>query len=226
MHVTSGATYVASYFSPDGSYSADTGFFDAAFDAAPLHASGGSNGVYAYTAAGALPTTTTSANTNYGADVVFVRSDQTPPTVTTVAPVDGADAVDPGTRVTASFDEPIDASTVVGATFQLRDGAGALVPADVTYDAATRTAILRPRAPLAGFVTYRATLKGGAAGIGDAADNALAGDRTWSFTTGLSLIGTAPGGEVTSSSSGSGARAPEPAAAGRSPPPDSVRTSP
>jgi N,N-dimethylformamidase beta subunit-like, C-terminal/Domain of unknown function (DUF4082)/Bacterial Ig-like domain/Bacterial Ig domain len=206
VHVTSGATYVASYFVPGntGGYSADPGFFDTPLDAAPLHAPATTNGMYAYGVGtqGGFPTQTFQA-TNYGADVVFVRADQTAPKVTAVAPADGAGAVDPGTPVTAAFDEPIDASTVAGATFQLRDGAGNLVPADVAYDAATRTAILRPKAALAGFVTYRATVKGGGAGIGDLAGNALAADRNWSFTTGLSLTGPT-GGEVMSSNSGSG----------------------
>jgi hypothetical protein len=202
VHVTSGASYVASYFVPrDSGYSADPGFFDTPLDAAPLHAPAGTNGVFSYPSG--FPNSAFQA-TNYGADVEFVRIDQTAPKITTFAPGDGAGAVDPGTTLTAGFDEAIDASTVAGATFQLRDGAGALVPADVTYDAATRTAILRPKAPLAGFVTYRATVKGGAAGIGDAAGNALVGDRTWSFTTGLSLTGPT-GGEVRSSGSGSGA---------------------
>ena len=206
VHVTKDTTYVASYYSSDGSYSAAPGFFTTAFDAAPLHAPASPNGVYVY--GGGFPTQTTAANANYAADVVFVRTDQTPPKVTGIAPTDGAGAVDPGTQVTAGFDEPLDASTVVGATFQLRDGAGALVPADVVYDAATRTAILRPRAPLAGLITYRATVKGGALGVSDAAGNALAQDRTWSFTTALALSGPTVGGESSGSTSvpgGSGA---------------------
>jgi len=199
VHLIAGNTYVASYLSSDGTYSAAAGFFNAPFDAAPLHAPASSNGVYVY--GGGNPTQTTAANSNYGADVVFVRADQTPPKVTAVAPADGAGAVDPSTAVTAGVDEPVDVSTVAGATFQLRDGAGALVPADVTYDAATRTATLRPRAPLAGLITYRATVKGGPAGVSDAAGNPLAQDRTWSFTTGLPLTGPTVGGESTGSSS-------------------------
>jgi hypothetical protein len=85
------------------------------------------------------------------------------------------------------------------ASFRLHDEAGTAVPAVVTYDAATRTAILRPAAPLAGLVTYRATLKGGLAGVGDVAGNPLAHDRTWSFTTAVGPTGSpvakrSPGG--------------------------------
>jgi hypothetical protein len=207
VHVTRNTTYVVSYFASNGGYSADTGFFASAFDAAPLHAPADTaskpNGVFVYTGTGGFPNMPSGA-TNYGADVVFVRTDQTPPTVTAIAPNDGAGAVDPGTQVTAGFDEPLDPSTVVGATFELRDGAGALVPADVAYDAATRTAILKPLTPLAGLITYRATVKGGAVGVSDTAGNALAQDRTWTFTTALPLTGPTVGGESTGSTSRSG----------------------
>jgi hypothetical protein len=205
VHVTAGETYVASYLSSDGSYSEDPGFFTTAFDAAPLHAPASTNGVYLY--GGGFPTQTPDDNADYGADVVFVRTDQTPPTVTGIAPTDGASAVDPGTQVTAVFDEPVNASTVVGTTFQLRDGAGAVVPADVSYDAATRIATLRPKAPLAGLITYRATVKGGGLGVSDAAGNALAQDRTWTFTTALPLSGPTLGGESTGSTSKPGGSA-------------------
>jgi hypothetical protein len=213
VHVTAGATYIASYFSSGGSYPAAEGFFATPFDADPLHAAPGSNGVYVY--GGGFPTQPSQPNDNYGADVVFVRPDQTPPKITAVVPSDGAGTVDPGTQVTAGFDEALDASTVSGATFQLRDGAGILVPADVAYDAATRTAILRPNAPLAGFITYRATVKGGAAGVGDVAHNALAQDRMWSFTTALPLTGPTLGGESTGSRSAPGSGAHGSASAAR-----------
>jgi hypothetical protein len=199
VHVTAGTTYVASYLSSDGSYSATSGFFDTAFDAAPLHAPASPNGVYVYV--GGFPTQTTDSNANYGADVVFVRTDQTPPTITGIAPTDGAGAVDPGTQIRAVFDEQLNAATVGGATFQLRNGAGAVVPADVSYDAATRTATLTPKAPLAGLITYRATVKGGGLGVSDTAGNPLAQDRSWSFTTALPLGGPTLGGESTGSTS-------------------------
>ncbi|HEX5927478.1 MAG TPA: Ig-like domain-containing protein, partial [Baekduia sp.] len=101
----------------------------------------------------------------------------------------------------ASFAEALAGSTVTGATFQLRDGAGTLVPADVSYDAASRTAILRPRAPLAGLTTYSAKVTGGGAGVSDVSFNPLAQDRTWSFTTALPLNGPTVGGESTGSTS-------------------------
>ncbi len=95
--VTRDTTYVASYFSSSGSYAADVDFFTTAFDAAPLHAPSGGNGVYVY--GGGFPTQT-SRDTNYWADVVFTPADTTPPAVTAVAPADGSAGVAAGTTVT------------------------------------------------------------------------------------------------------------------------------
>jgi N,N-dimethylformamidase beta subunit-like, C-terminal/Domain of unknown function (DUF4082)/Bacterial Ig-like domain/Bacterial Ig domain len=204
VHVTAGTTYVASYLSSDGSYSADPGFFTTDFNAAPLHAPASTatspNGAYVY--GGGFPTTGFGA-ANYGADVVFTHTDQTPPIVTAVAPADGAVTFDPGTRIAAAFDEPLDPATVGGATVQLRNAAGALVPADVSYAAASRTITLTPRAALAVPAAYTATVKGGAAGVRDAAGNPLAHDRTWSFTTAPASTGPSGEGGPATTSQGS-----------------------
>ena len=45
------------------------------------------------------------------------------------------------------------------------------------------TVTLHPSASLAAATTYLATVKGGASGVKDAAGNALALDKTWTFTT-------------------------------------------
>ena len=95
-------------------------------------------------------------------------------------PADGSTGVDRAASVRATFDEPLDASTVTGGSVQLRDALGALVPATVGYTAATRTATLAPTAPMAAGAQYTATVT---TGVEDAAGNALAQARTWSFTT-------------------------------------------
>ncbi len=202
VRVTKDTTYVASFLSSDGTYYADPGFFNAAFDAAPLHAPAGTNGVYKY--GGGFPTDSFDA-TSYGADVLFTPTDQTAPQVTSVAPAGGAASVDPGTQVAVAFDEGVDPATADSGSFFLRNEAGALVPADVTYDAAARTATLRPRSPLAWATTYTATVKGGAVGFADLAGNPLAQDRTWSFTTAAPPPGFNGPGEVGTKGSQSGA---------------------
>jgi hypothetical protein len=76
----------------------------------------------------------------------------------------------------------MDASTITGSTFTLKQGA-TTVPAAVTYDADTKTATLTPSSNLLNNTTYTATVLGGANGVKDLAGNPLASDKTWSFTT-------------------------------------------
>ena len=112
-----------------------------------------------------------------------VTPDTTPPTVTSRTPAPGSAGINVGTSVTAKFDELLDPATIGGSTFQLKNGAGAAVPANVTYDAASSTATLTVQAALQYGVTYTATLKGGAGGIEDLAGNPLVADLNWSFST-------------------------------------------
>jgi hypothetical protein len=77
--ISSGTTYVISYYAPIGHYSADSGYFTSSgADNAPLHAlangTDGPDGVYLYTAApGAFPTNTY-GSANYWVDVLFAPS--------------------------------------------------------------------------------------------------------------------------------------------------------
>jgi hypothetical protein len=68
--------------------------------------------------------------------------------------------------------------------FSLRNSQGSIVPATVTYDAATRTARLQPSSALNASATYTATVKGGSTGLSDIAGNRLASDFVWTFSTG------------------------------------------
>ena len=170
--MTKDTTYVASFLSSDGTYYADPRLLQRGVRRGPAaRRRPAANGVYKY--GGGFPTETFDA-TSYGADVLFAPTDQTAPQVTSVAPAGGAAGVDPGTQVAVAFDEGVDPATADSGSFFLRNEAGALVPADVTYDAAARTATLRPRAPLAWATTYTATVKGGAVGFADLAGNPLA----------------------------------------------------
>ena len=110
-----------------------------------------------------------------------IQPDRTAPQVVSSTPANGAVDTSAGTAPTARFNEPMQAATINGSTFELRDGANALVPATVTYDAAAKVATLTPQAALQFGTTYRATLKAG--GARDLAGNALSADVSWSFTT-------------------------------------------
>jgi hypothetical protein len=191
VNVTAGTTYVASYHAPQGNYAFNSFYFaNSGFSSGPLTALGdgvdGGNGVYAYGPSRSFPTSTWQS-ANYWVDVVFDdgggSTDTTPPTVTGTAPADGATGVSPGTNVTTTFSEAMDAATINGSTLEVRGPAGNAVGATVSYDLATRTATLDPTNSLADSTTYTATVKGGASGVKDQAGNALISDRTWSFTT-------------------------------------------
>jgi Domain of unknown function (DUF4082)/Bacterial Ig-like domain len=187
--VTAGTTYIASYHTPRGNYAFDRLYFaSAGVDNPPLNAlaSGvdGGNGVYRYGPSRSFPTSTFEA-ANYWVDVVFQTSaaDTTQPTVIDVSPANGAAGVAHGANVTATFSEAMDAATINGATVELRGPGGVVVPATVAYDAGTRRAVLDPAGDLDAATGYSATVRGGPNGVTDRAGNALAADRTWSFTT-------------------------------------------
>jgi hypothetical protein len=196
--INANTTYVASYHTNVGRYSADNNYFaSTAVVNGPLRAptSGavGGNGVYRY-GAGGFPTDTYQA-TNYYVDVVFattVGADTTPPSVSSVSPTANAVGVSAVTNVSATFNEPMDATTINANTVELRDASNALVAASISYNATTRTVTLDPNATLTTGAVYTARIRGGAADprVKDAAGNALAADFIWSFTT---LVNTPSG---------------------------------
>ncbi len=138
--------------------------------------------------------------------------DATTPTVSSVAPSEGATGVAHNINVTATFSEEMDASTLTTtSTFTLvKEGSTTPIAATVSYDAATKTAMLNPDVDLEASTTYTATVKSGTGGAKDVAGTTLATDKVWSFTTAAPLpsdttppettIDSGPSGTVTSSS--------------------------
>jgi myo-inositol-hexaphosphate 3-phosphohydrolase len=113
--------------------------------------------------------------------------DVTAPTVTATAPGAGSTDVSTGATVTATFSEPMTASTITANTFLLRRTSDSSpVSGTVSYDAGTRTATLSPSSTLAAGVGYTATVIGGSSGVRDLAGNALSSSLAWSFTTATS----------------------------------------
>jgi hypothetical protein len=106
----------------------------------------------------------------------------TPPTVTSVAPPNGATGVCPNTIVTATFSEAMDPASLTSSTFTLKNAAGTSTTGTVTYDAGSKTAIFTPAAALSLSTVYTATVTTGAK---DAFGNALATNFAWSFTSGV-----------------------------------------
>ena len=76
-------------------------------------------------------------------------ADTTPPTVVSTTPANGSSAASRSLPLTATFSEPLAASTVTTATFELRDATNALVAATVSYVAGSGSATLQPSAILA-----------------------------------------------------------------------------
>ena len=103
----------------------------------------------------------------------------TAPTVTAAAPVAGAGTC-PNTIVTATFSEAMNPTSIDGSTFTVTAASG-IVTGQVTYDAASDTAIFTPANSLAVSTAYTATITTGAH---DMYGNALASNFVWTFTTG------------------------------------------
>ena len=198
-------TYVASYHANVGAYALDAGYFSFAINNGVLTAlqdgADGGNGVYTYSAGAAFPSSSFQSS-NYWVDIVFATTlppDTTPPQVLTTTPKNAATNVAVSAAVTATFSENIDVATLSTATFELRNSAGALVAANLSYAAATQIATLQPKNPLVSLTTYAATVRGGPTGVKDLAGNPLASDVVWTFTTKSSPPPpptTGPGGPI------------------------------
>jgi hypothetical protein len=189
--ITANTTYVVSYHTPSGFYGMNAPYFTSDVNNPPLRAladgEDGANGVYRYGATSGFPNETWNAS-NYWVDVVFMdtaEADTTAPTVTATSPASGESNVAVNVNVTATFSEGMNAATINGTTFELRDATNIVVPATVTYDAAARRATLDPASPLLASRTYTARVRGGAVDprVKDQAGNAPVQDVIWSFTT-------------------------------------------
>ena len=107
------------------------------------------------------------------------------PSVGSVSPAPGAFTANIGVIITATFSQAMDPATIGASTFELRDGANTLVPATVTYSAATNTASLDPSSVLAYSTMYTVRVKGGATDprAKDVVGAVMPSDYVWSFTT-------------------------------------------
>ena len=183
VQVTAGTTYVVAYHTTTGHYAFTGGYFGSGgWDNGVLHALGNSvsfNGVYAYGPAGTFPTQSFNA-ANYWVDLVFTPTEQdtSPPVVASMNPTPGSSVVDINTNVSATFSDPMTASSIHTGTFELRDGS-TVISAAVSYDSGTRSAILDPVSALTGGRTYTATVR---SGVTNAAGLQMGSDFVWSFS--------------------------------------------
>lgn len=104
--------------------------------------------------------------------------DNVAPLIATRSPGPGAAGIDADSAITVQFSEPV--TGVSTSTMAIRNAAGVVLSSSVSYDAARRTATLRPRATLPGRSTVKVSLS--AVTIRDAAGNSFAGT-SWTFGT-------------------------------------------
>ena len=177
--IAENTVYIASYYAPDGDYSADSGYFaSSGVSSGPLTAlsntAAGGNGVFS--AGDVFPTSTYNA-TNYWVDVLFNPGtvNTPPPTVTAQTPAPGATNVSTITPISVTFSEAIQPSTI---TFTLTGPSGS-VAGTPSYNATANTETFTPNTPLSISTKYTATVSGAT----DYYDNTLSAPVSWSFTT-------------------------------------------
>lgn len=109
-----------------------------------------------------------------------VTVDTRRPGVVGTSPAHRAVSVAPGAKISVTFSEGMDPSTINGRTFVLfRPGTATAVPATIRYDATRNRAVLDPKQDLRPRESYAVYLYAGAK---DLAGNGLASNKTWKFT--------------------------------------------
>jgi hypothetical protein len=129
--------------------------------------------------------------------------DLTAPTVLSVVPLNAATSASTTTKVTVTFSEAMNATTINSASFTLKQGSTS-VAGTVTYSGTTAT--FSPTAALAANTAYTGTIT---TAVKDVAGNALAVSYTWSFTTAAvadvtppTVLSVVPAANATSVASG------------------------
>jgi Bacterial Ig-like domain len=136
--------------------------------------------------------------------------------VTKTAPKGGTTGIATTVNVKAFFNHNIKASTVTSSTFKIKKegtttwlGATRSVNNTITPTSTNRgsesVATLNPNADLAANTTYKVVVVGGSSGIKDSNGNALAQNKSWTFTTArattsLTVLSTVPAPGSTDSS--------------------------
>jgi hypothetical protein len=148
---------------------------------------GSGEGTYAVTAADIEDTIMRGEATASGSGVLF----RTPLTVIVTSPTNDAIGVPINSQITAIFSEAMNPATINDTTFIVRQGD---TPVTGTVSYVNGTAIFTPATALATNTLYTATITTGAktTEATDLADNALADNYVWSFTTSASTDAIRP----------------------------------
>jgi hypothetical protein len=116
-------------------------------------------------------------------------ADTTAPSVTFTNPADTATLVATNQKVTATFNEGMDSTTINPSSFTLTGPGVTPVLGTVTYSTTGNTATFTPSSPLLTGTLYTAIITTAAK---DLAGNAMAAAFTWTFTTGAGSDSVAP----------------------------------
>ncbi len=116
-------------------------------------------------------------------------SDTTDPTVTSTNPANLAVDVATNQKITATFNEGMNSSTLTAATFTLTGPGATPIPGTVTYTTIGTSATFKPSSALASNTLFTAKITTSVKGL---VGNPLASAFTWSFTTGAIPDSTAP----------------------------------
>jgi hypothetical protein len=181
VQVRGGTTYVASYTTTTGHYSADANYFaSSGAGLAPLVApanGGPAGGQGVYKAPSGFPNSSFNA-ANYWVDAVYdtVGGDSNPPTVTSHTPASGATNVATESDVTVNFSEPLDPTSV---QFSLTAGGNPVPggPPQMSDDGTSIT--FTPTDRLAPSTTFSVSVQ-----ASDGFGNAMPAPVTWTFATG------------------------------------------
>ena len=112
--------------------------------------------------------------------------DVTAPTVSSTNPINGATGV---AAITATFSEPMAASSITATSFTVSGPGLANVAGFVSYNPSNWTASFAPSLGLVDGTRYTATITIGAT---DAAGNAMVTSKVWTFTTVLPSVPQPP----------------------------------
>ena len=129
----------------------------------------------------------------FAISMVFIGCDaaintQDPPVVGSTFPASASTGAAINGTITATFNDPVDPTTITAATFTVSTG-GVDVAGVVTYDIPNKTAIFAPTANLVNMATYTATLT---TGVKNLEGIAMTEAKVWTFTTAAAGTGPSP----------------------------------
>lgn len=208
LEVNAGQLYVVSYYAPDGIYQVTVGGMASnlgddlvayANDSSENAASGSGNRNGAFRSASTgYPNSGSASGNYYWIDAVFSASPTPdyPLSVAVTQPTTNAIGIARNKPITATFNRPLDGSTVTNSTFRLFDASNNPVAGTGTYNSAKGEAVFTPGGNLTYGQRYTARLS---AAIADDEGVTLGSEYSWSFTVGSELASDpaqGPGGPL------------------------------